>query len=263
MSDTEESVLTIEAAGDHIQVWTLNRPRALNSFNRALLDAVNAALDGLLGSDVRCVVLAGAGGKAFSAGADLKERKTMPAEEVPGFVSLIGSTFHRISTAAPPFIAAVSGYALGGGCEIALACDLRAVDSGAVLALPETGLAIIPGAGGTQRLSRLVGLGRAKELVFTGRRVRAEEALAIGMAEIDGRESTSLDAALACAHTIASKGPVAIAAAKVAVERGFDLPLAEGLVHERACYDLTIPTRDRLEALSAFAEKRPPSFEGR
>ncbi len=262
MSDSDP-VLRIDPLADHVQLWTLNRPRALNSFNRALLDGLNAALDTLPGTDVRCVVITGAGGRAFSAGADLKERKTMPPEDVPAFVSYIGSTFHRVSTAAPPFIAAVGGFALGGGFELALACDLRAVDGTSKVGLPETGLAIIPGAGGTQRLSRLVGLGRAKELVFTGRRVEAEQALAWGLAELDGRETSALDAARAAAESIATKGPVAIAAAKEAVDGGFDLPLKAALEHERACYDRTIPTRDRLEALAAFAEKRRPSFEGR
>ena len=263
MSDTPDPVLLVEPLGAHVQLWTLNRPRALNSFNRALLDALNAALDAIEGQDVRCVILTGGGGRAFSAGADLKERKTMPADEVPAFVSYIGSTFHRVATAAPPFIAAVSGFALGGGCELALACDLRAVDDTSKVGLPETGLAIIPGAGGTQRLSRLVGLGRAKELVFTGRRVEAAEALAIGIAELDGRGTSALDAAKACADVISGKGPVAVAAAKQAVAGGWDLPLEDALDHERRCYDKTIPTSDRLEALAAFAEKRKPRFQGR
>ncbi len=262
MSDTEP-VLRIEPLVDHVQLWTLNRPGALNSFNRALLDGLNEALDALDGTDVRCVVLTGAGGRAFSAGADLKERKTMPAEDVPAFVSYIGSTFTRVARAAPPFVAAIGGYALGGGFELALACDLRAVDSTSKVGLPETGLAILPGAGGTQRLSRLVGPGRAKELIFTGRRVAAEEALAAGLAELDGRESSALDAARACAESIAAKGPVAVAAAKAAIDGGLDLALDAGLAHERSCYDRTIPTQDRLEALAAFAEKRKPAFEGR
>lgn len=263
MSDAPELVLQIAPLGAHTQLWTLNRPRALNSFNRALLDALNVALDDLEGSAVRCVVVTGGGGRAFSAGADLKERKTMPADEVPAFVSRIGSTFHRVSTSAPPFIAAIGGFALGGGFELALACDLRAVDLTSRVGLPETGLAIIPGAGGTQRLSRLVGVGRAKEIVFTGRRVEAAEALSLGMAELDGRATSALAAATACAELIAAKGPVAIAAAKQAVNGGFDLPLEAAMSYERGCYDRTIPTQDRLEALAAFAEKRPPQFLGR
>ncbi|HCP48543.1 MAG TPA: enoyl-CoA hydratase [Deltaproteobacteria bacterium] len=255
-------VLTVEARGP-IELWTLNRPDALNAFNKALLLAIDAQVDRLdAGAEVRCVVLTGAGDKAFSAGADLKERKSMPASDVPAFVSLIGGTFDRIARCAVPFVAAVQGYAFGGGMEIALACDIRAVGPNAVLGLTETRLAIVPGAGGTQRLPRLVGVGRAKELILTGRRVRADEALNIGLAELDGRQEGALTAALQCAEAMASGGPIAVRAARDAVERALDLPLPDGLVYERECYDRTLDTEDRLEALAAFAEKRPPIYKG-
>jgi len=257
------SNLVVEKRG-HFEIWTLDRPEALNALNKPLLLALNRELDRLQDDlSVRCVVLCGAGGRAFSAGADLKERKSMPAEDVPAFVDLIGGTFQRIAECAIPFIAAVDGFAFGGGLEIALACDIRAVGSAAKMGLTETRLAIVPGAGGTQRLPRLVGVGRAKEMILSGRRIGADEALAIGLAELDGRQDGAMSAALSCAESIASCGPVAVRAAKAAIDGAFGQPLSEGLRHERECYNRTLDTQDRLEALEAFAEKRAPDFQGR
>ncbi len=260
------SILTVEARG-HVEVWTLNRPDALNAFNKGLLLALNDQLDRLAalpaGQGPRAIVLTGAGDRAFSAGADLKERKGMPAEEVPAFVSLIGGTFDRVARAAQPFVAAVNGYAFGGGMEIALACDIRVVSRSATMGLTETRLAIIPGAGGTQRLPRLVGAGKAKDLILTGRRIDAAEAHRIGLAEHLAEPGQALDVALVVADEIASCGPLAVQAAKAAIDGGVGLPPAEGLEHERACYDRTLDSTDRVEALVAFAEKRKPVFEGR
>lgn len=259
---SEERVLLVETHGA-VERWTLHRPEALNSFNKALLLALNVELDRLdHDATARAVVIAGAG-KAFSAGADLKERKTMPVEEVPAFVALIGSTFARVAAHRLPFVAAIDGFAFGGGLELALACDLRVVGPQAQVGLTETRLAIIPGAGGTQRLPRLVGLGRAKELILTGRRVGAEEALRIGLAEVLAGDEGAVAAAHGIADAIAAGGPVAIAAAKRAIDGGLDLPLVDGLAWERTCYEHTVPTEDRLEALLAFAEKRTPRFSGR
>jgi len=258
----EENVLLVERHG-HVERWTLNRPAALNAFNKPLLLALNRELDGLPErSDVRAVVVCGAGGRALSAGADLKERKTMPPEDVPAFVNLIGSTFNRVAKAAIPFIAAVDGFAFGGGMELALACDIRVFGADAKVGLTEARLAIIPGAGGTQRLPRLVGVGRAKELILSGRRIGADEAFRIGLAEF----ITGPGGAIARAHEVADEigkcGPVAVRAAKKAIDGGLDRGVEEGLAFERSCYDLTLPTQDRLEALAAFAEKRPPVFKG-
>lgn len=264
------SDLLLVESRDHVEIWTLNRPDALNSFNKGLLLALNEQLERLelaSGEDLpRAVILSGAGERSFSAGADLKERKTMPAPEVPVFVSLIGSTMTRIANCRVPVIAAVHGFAFGGGMEAALGCDLRVVGPGAKLGLTETRLGIIPGAGGTQRLPRLVGAGMAKSLILTGRRIDAAEAVRIGVAEFHtdepGREAT-LARALEVAAEVALCGPVGVRAAKDAIDGGFDMPMEEALIHERACYDRTLGTEDRLEALAAFAEKRPPVFKGR
>jgi len=157
----------------------------------------------------------------------------------------------------------VHGFAFGGGMECALACDLRVVGPRAKLGLTETRLGIIPGAGGTQRLSRLVGLGRAKSLILTGRRIDAEAALRIGLAEFDAEDGRCKEGALEGAASIAECGPVAIRAAKDSLDRGFDLPMEAALRVERECYDRTLGTSDRVEALVAFAEKRKPRFLGR
>jgi methylglutaconyl-CoA hydratase len=260
---TDSPILLVETYG-HVERWTLNRPDALNAFNKPLLLAINAELDALPRREgVRAVVVCGAGGRALSAGADLKERKTMPPDEVPAFVNLIGSTFTRVADAEVPFIAAVDGFAFGGGMELALACDLRVFGAGAKVGLTETRLAIIPGAGGTQRLPRLVGIGRAKELIYTGRRIDAEEAYRIGLAEVLADAGQAVPRAHEVADEIAKSGPVAVKAAKAAIDGGYDRGVAEGLAWERACYDRTLPTQDRLEALAAFAEKRAPRFQGR
>ena len=235
-------ILTVEKQ-DHFELWTLNRPESLNAFNKALLVALGT-------------------GRAFSAGADLKERKSMPAADVPAFVNLIGGTFQRIAECEVPFIAAIDGFAFGGGLEVALACDIRSVGPAAKMGLTETRLAIVPGAGGTQRLPRLIGVGRAKEMILSGRRIDADEAIRIGLAELDGRTSDAMTAALQCARDISSCGPIAVRAANAAIEGALGQPLNEGLRHERRCYDRTLDTSDRLEALTAFAEKRPPVFKG-
>lgn len=264
------SDLLLVESRDRIAIWTLNREAALNSFNKGLLLALNDELERLestAGEDLpRAIVLCGAGERSFSAGADLKERKTMPPVEVPVFVSLIGSTMTRIADCAVPTIAAIHGFAFGGGMEAALACDLRVVGPAAKMGLTETRLGIVPGAGGTQRLPRLIGTGRAKSLILTGRRIDAAEAYRLGVAEFRteeaGREAT-LNRALEVAAEVALCGPVGVRAAKSAIDGGFDLPMDDALVHERTCYDRTLGTEDRLEALAAFAEKRPPVFVGR
>ncbi len=258
-------VLLVEQR-DRIEIWTMNRPRAMNSLSIALLAALDeqlARLEALSDEELPwCVVLTGAGPKAFCAGADLKERKTMDPDDVPAFVQGIQATMGRIADSAVPFVAAVNGYAFGGGTEAALACDLRVVGPGTSMGLTETRLGIIPGAGGTQRLPRLIGPGRAKSMILTGRRVGAEEAMAIGLAEFV-TDGDVLERALEVASMICGNAPIAVRAAKASVDGGLELPLEQGLAHERACYQRTVDTEDRVEALASFAEKRKPVFRGR
>jgi enoyl-CoA hydratase/carnithine racemase len=260
--DLPELVLE-ERAGD-VVVLTLNRPEVRNCLSFPALRRLRS-LCAKLREDlsVRAILITGAGDKAFCAGADLKERRTMPLERVPLFVENIRRTMDDVEALPQPTIALVNGAALGGGTELALACDLRIAAPHAELGLTETSLAIIPGAGGTQRLPRLIGKARAKELILTARKVSAAEAERIGLVNRVAPEGGLREAGLELARAIAANGPVAVRAAKRAIDEGSDLPQARGLAVEAACYELVLPTEDRLEALAAFAEKRPPRFHGR
>ncbi len=257
----EEILLTEEKDG--VVVLTLNRPGVMNAFNFELLRALTAAIEALrFRRDVRTVIITGAGEKAFCAGADLKERAGLTPVQVREFIHTIRNLFTTIEDLNKPVIAAVNGIALGGGTELALACDIRLAAASASMGLTETRLAIIPGAGGTQRLPRLVGRGKAKELIFTGRRVAADEALAIGLVNRVCPADALLDTCRAMAAEIAQTGPIAIEQAKYAINRGLETDLHTGLAIEPNAYWITIPTKDRLEGLAAFREKRKPVYKG-
>jgi methylglutaconyl-CoA hydratase len=246
-----------------IERWTiLGEPRR-NSLTVALLAELvrhqeRAASDRTL----RAVIVTGAGEKAFCAGADLKERARMDDGAVAGFHRAIRTAFDGFEALPQPVIAAVNGVALGGGLELALACDLRVAAQGAELALPEVGLGIIPGAGGTQRLPRVIGAARAKELILTARRMGSAEALAVGLVTqvVPGPELQ--EAALALAQRVTRHAPISLRQAKRAIDGGLSLPLPQALDLENALYQACIPTADRREALAAFAEKRAPIFKG-
>ena len=243
---------------------TIERPQVMNCLSFPTLKRLRG-LCAELSQDlsIRAVVITGAGEKAFCAGADLKERKTMPKDLVPRFVLNIRRTMDDVENLPQPTIAAVNGFAFGGGTELLLACDLRVAAPKAQFGLTEVSLAIIPGAGGTQRLPRLIGKSRAKDLILTARRVTADEAHAMGLVNRIAPEGELLACAQGVAAEIAANGPVAVRAAKSAIDVGSELPLAEGLEHEARCYEQTLPTEDRLEALAAFAEKRKPNFAGK
>lgn len=248
---------------DGVVTLTLNRPQVMNSFNFDLLRALKAEIDGLrFQPEIRVVIITGAGEKAFCAGADLKERATLTPLQVKEFIFTIRDLFSSIENLNKPVIAAVNGVALGGGTELALACDIRLAATTASMGLTETRLAIIPGAGGTQRLPRLVGRGKAKELIFTGRRVPAEEALAIGLANQVTAPDQLLGACRAMAAEMCQTGPIAIEQAKYAINHGLETDLHTGLAIESNAYWVTIPTKDRLEGLAAFREKRKPVYRG-
>jgi enoyl-CoA hydratase/carnithine racemase len=245
-------------------LWlTLNRPQVMNSFNFNLLRALKAQIDGIrFRPEIRVVIITGAGEKAFCAGADLKERATLPPLQVKEFIFTIRDLFSSIENLNKPVIAAVNGVALGGGTELALACDIRIASATASMGLTETRLAIIPGAGGTQRLPRLIGRGKAKELIFTGRRVPAEEALAIGLVNQVCAPDQLRKTCDAMAAEICETGPIAIEQAKYAINHGLETDLHTGLAIESNAYWVTIPTQDRLEGLAAFREKRKPVYKG-
>lgn len=242
----------------------LDRPGAKNALGRQLLGELEAAFTSLAADPaVRVVVLHSLVDGVFCAGADLKERAGMTPEEAETFVMRLRAAFTALERLPMPTLAAIDGAALGGGLELALACDLRVAGRGAVLGLPETSLAIIPGAGGTQRLPRLVGRARAKELIFTARRLGAAEAVELGVADRAVDAGAALAGALDLARRILPHGPVALRAAKEAIDAGLDQDRDGGLAVEQACYARVLPTEDRLEGLAAFREKRRPVYRGR
>ncbi|MET3696459.1 enoyl-CoA hydratase/carnithine racemase [Bacillus oleivorans] len=243
---------------------TLNRPEALNCFNYETLVELGDLVESIrFNSSIRVVVFTGAGEKAFSTGADLKERKTLTEDQVRRNVYKIRSVFQAVADLPQPTIAAVNGYAFGGGFELMLACDFRIAIKEAVMALTEVSWAIIPGAGGTQRLPRLIGEARAKELILTARKINAETAYSYGLlTKVVEREELML-ACEELANEMLKHGPIAIQQAKFAIQKGMNADLATGLDLEAKAYEVLIPTQDRIEALEAFAEKRPPNFQGK
>jgi enoyl-CoA hydratase/carnithine racemase len=243
---------------------TLNRPGAANALSLELVGALGHMFSRVRADEtVRAVIVTGAGEKAFCAGADLKERRTMTLEETRSFLRLLNSVVDAIAAFPRPVIAAINGAAFGGGLELALACDVRLAADTAEMGLVETRLGIIPGAGGTQRLTRIVGLAVAKELILTGRRVSAARAQALGLVSEVVPAAGLAAAAAKLAAELAGAGPLAVTQAKKAIDGGFDLPMAEALVHERDCYEIVLESEDRNEGLAAFAEKRKPNFSGK
>lgn len=263
MNETIKQTVSIEKQLNGIAIMTLSRPDAANALSTEMLyDLHDSLVDLKNDPNVRVVILTGAGEKAFCAGADLKERRGMTDQEVKKTVRLIGSTVNEVESLPQPVIAALNGVAFGGGLELALACDLRIGAQEAKVGLTETSLAIIPGAGGTQRLPRLIGLGKAKELIYSAKRLTAEEAKAIGILEYVVPQSQLLDKAVEMATAIAKNAPLALIQAKTAINKGVEVDLATGLKIEELAYDALIPTEDRLEGLRAFAEKRSPQYKG-
>jgi enoyl-CoA hydratase/carnithine racemase len=248
---------------DSVIRWTLNRPDALNAFNRPLLAALGEVVEAARHDrSIRCAVLTGAGERAFSAGADLKERKGMSLDETRAYVYAIRTTFDAVARLPFPTIAAVNGVAFGGGMELMLACDLRILADHAQVGLTEVSVGIMPGAGGTQRLPQLVGVARAKELIFTARRVEATEADRIGLANAVVPVAELQNAAGRMAQRIAEQAPLAVRSAKHAIDAGLASDLAAGLEIESIAYALLLPSEDRVEGLKAFAEKRKPQYRG-
>jgi enoyl-CoA hydratase/carnithine racemase len=249
---------------DGVARVTLNRPETRNALSRALnLELMQLAWNLAEDADLRAVVITGAGDQAFCAGADLRERKGVSAAETAPYVSAISGAVDAWAKIPRPTLALINGAAFGGGLELALACDFRIAVDGAELGLTEVRVGIMPGAGGTQRLPRLIGMAAAKELILLGRRIDAQRALQLGLVmQVVPRDQLQAagDAVLA---ELAGCAPVSVAQAKKAIERGLELPIDDGLTYERDCYDVTLHTSDRDEGLAAFADKRPPKFQGR
>jgi enoyl-CoA hydratase len=248
---------------DGIATVTMNRPEALNAFNseqlRAMIDALRQVRDD---ASVRCVILTGAGERAFAAGADIKEMVQKSQEEGLVFGRLGHEMANLAEGMSKPTIAAVNGFALGGGSEIALACDIRIASENAVFAQPEVSLGIPPGWGGTQRLTRLVGPGLAAEIILTGRRVRADEALRIGLVNAVHPLEQLMSEARKLATAIANQSPRAVSAAKTLMQIAFNGDTRAGLDTELRLFAQAFGTEDQREGMTAFVEKRAPSFTG-
>jgi enoyl-CoA hydratase/carnithine racemase len=254
----EQIVLTAEAG---IATVTLNRPDRYNALGSRMVDELDEALESIEGAgEVRAMVLSGAGDRAFCSGVDLKERAEMDADGRWSHNRALGAFAERLARLQVPTIAALNGLAFGGGLEIALACDFRVAAEGARFALPEVGIGIVPGAGGTQRLPRLIGVTKAKELILTGRRISAEDALDMGLVSKVVPRSSLMEEARSLAEEIASNSPLAVAYAKAAVDLASETTIEQGLRYETAAIRATLTSEDYKIGLAAFAEKRTPEF---
>lgn len=256
--------LLLEVQGN-IAVLTINRPKALNALNSETLSELNTCLAELeTREDVKVVILTGSGAKSFVAGADISEMVNATPKEGRAMGLLAREAFGRLENMPQVTIAAVNGYALGGGCEISMACDIRVASDNARFGQPECGLGILPGFGGTQRLARLVGKGRAKELIFTCDQIDAQEAYRIGLANKVVPQEELLDTCKAMAGRIMKNAPFAVALAKQAINTGCDTDLDSGLKLEANLFGLSFSTEDKKEGMTAFLEKRKEkNFIGR
>jgi len=268
-SSTSDEIVVKRLTGEQngITIVGLNRPAAKNAFSRSLVNSFKSIVSDLQGdNETRVLILSSLVPGVFCAGADLKERKEMSTEDVSQFVTELRNLLMSIEQLPMPVIAAIDGAALGGGLEMALACDMRTAADTAKMGLVETKLAIIPGAGGTQRLPRILSPALAKELIFTSRIFNGNEAKEMGIVNHVVKQNEQKDAAfqkaLALAEEIVPNGPIGVRMAKLAIDKGVQVDLSTGYSIEEVCYNQVIPTKDRLEGLQAFAEKRTPIYKG-
>lgn len=237
-------------------IITINNPSQLNALNSQVLDDLNAALDEIDLGTVRAVIVTGAGEKAFVAGADITEMKDLDAAGGEAFGKKGNDIFRRIETLPVPVIAAVNGFALGGGCELSMACDFRICSENAVFGQPEVGLGITPGFGGTQRLARLIGPGYAKQMIYTARNIKAAEALRIGLVNSVVAPEELMPAAEKLASQIAANAPIAVRQCKKAVNEGLELNMDDAIALEEKLFGECFATEDQKEGMTAFVEKR-------
>lgn len=242
---------------DHIAILTIDREKALNALNREVLQELGTVLQSVQAEPVRAVVLIGAGSRAFVAGADVREMSTMTRRAAAEFSELGNGVFRTLERMPIPSIAAVNGYALGGGCELAMSCDIRLAATNAVFGQPEVGLGITAGFGGTQRLARIVGPGHAKELLFSARRIDAARAREIGLVNEVFEPGELLSAATALAAEIAAQAPIAVRATKTALDRGLQTDIDSALAIEVERFASCFETDDQREAMAAFTQRRP------
>ena len=241
----------------NIAIAQIDRPKALNALNSEVLNDLNTLVDTVNADpEIRVLILTGSGEKSFVAGADIGEMSNLTKEEGEAFGKKGNDVFRRIETLPIPVIAAVNGYALGGGCELAMSCDIRIASDTAVFGQPETGLGITPGFGGTQRLARLIGPGMAKQLIYSARNIKADEALRIGLVNAVYPLEELRPAAEKLAETIAKNTPIAVRACKRAINEGLEKPMDEAIVLEEKLFGSCFETADQKEGMGAFLEKR-------
>lgn len=241
-----------------VGVLTIDREKALNALNSEVLADLDAALDAIDLDSTRCLIITGAGQKSFVAGADIGEMSTLNKAEGEAFGKKGNDVFRKIETLPIPVIAAVNGFALGGGCELSLSCDIRLAAENAVFAQPETGLGITPGFGGTQRLARTINVGKAKEMIYAGTKVKAPEALSLGLVNAVYPAEELMPAAMKLAERIAANAPIAVRACKKAVNDGLQVNMDEAIVIEEKLFGSCFETQDQKNGMTAFVEKRKP-----
>lgn len=247
--------VTYEQEG-FVGVVTINRPKALNALNSGVLEELEATFDQVDLETTRVIILTGAGTKSFVAGADIAEMSTLTKEEGEAFGKKGNDVFRKIETFPLPVIAAVNGFALGGGCEISMSCDIRICSENAVFGQPEVGLGITPGFGGTQRLARIIGVGKAKEMIYSASNIKAEEAYRIGLVNAVYSQEELMDMAKKLANKIARNAPIAVRACKSSMNEGLDVDMDKAIVVEEKAFGSCFETEDQVEGMKAFLEKR-------
>lgn len=244
------------SAENGVGILTIDRPRALNALNDQVISELSQVLDQINPDEVRCVIVRGSGEKAFVAGADIAQMSTLTQKEGQAFGKLGNDVFRKLETLSVPTIAAVCGFALGGGCELAMSCDIRICSDTAVFGQPEVGLGITPGFGGTQRMARLISPGMAKQLIYSARNIKAEEALRIGLVNAVYPVEELMPAAEKLAQTIAQNAPIAVRACKKAINDGLQTDMERGMEIEESLFGSCFETADQREGMTAFLEKR-------
>lgn len=241
-----------------VGIVTIDREKALNALNSAVLDDLKAVIDGVDLDTTRCLIITGAGQKSFVAGADIGEMSKLTKAEGEAFGKKGNDVFRKIETLPIPVIAAVNGFALGGGCELSLSCDIRLAAENAVFGQPETGLGITPGFGGTQRLARTINVGKAKEMIYAGTKVKAPEALSLGLVSAVYPAEELMPAAMKLAERISANAPIAVRACKKAINDGLQVNMDEAIVIEEKLFGSCFETEDQKNGMTAFVEKRKP-----
>lgn len=238
-----------------VGIVTINKPQSLNALDSAVLDDLKSVIDAVNLDEVRCLILTGAGDKSFVAGADISEMSNLSKEEGEAFGKKGNDVFRQIEVLPIPVIAAINGYALGGGCELSMSCDIRICSENAVFGQPEVGLGITPGFGGTQRLARLVGPGMAKQLVYTARNIKAPEALRIGLVNAIYTQDELMEQAMKMAAGIAKNAPIAVRNCKKAINDGLEAPMDEAIVIEEKLFGACFETEDQKYGMAFFMDK--------